>query len=295
MRNLVESSTHRIPSVIVFFSLLLGYHALSLAQTPDVNWIGQKTYRPSSIRSTHINGFGINATVDELPAGTGQIVVSKRVKNTTSVAVPAGYNIHEKIVKLGLRVVVGGSAGYVPGAVIVDFDQSGPALSPNQTTPVLIPSQGVILLPQPSCGLYLETLTVMGHSQRHFFYIPSNMDVRIRVRPPGQQTIDHAAAPGQIATLIVTRATPQTRYRLFYNNPVVGTMGSEGRLVAPRPSGAIWNGIARVTYRTTRLHTHNPGMDFPMNEEMNGMITVITVDGCTIRQKSVRLRIVHHG
>ena len=207
----------------------------------NLAWVGDKEYVPPAATRIQFDGFGIDDQVDVLPSGNLPISFQRRITNTGSRAVPAGYQITESVSQLAFQSVAG-TAGYVPGDpalfTVLTCTQPGPALPPGGselvtfTFPSAACTPGPGADPQPitglNCGMYRETLTIDAtgvvaesnegdNTSNHFFFVPSpsprinlvttlnpNNDPRIGIIPVQQVQVPVFQFPGPGPVTVAT-------------------------------------------------------------------------------------------
>ncbi|NWG87407.1 MAG: hypothetical protein HXY26_07870 [Hydrogenophilaceae bacterium] len=228
------------------------------------------------------------------PAAFG---ASRNVVNTSATTpVPAGYLVTERIVRW-VFVAASGTVGWVPGdpATHTVYTQTvaGPTLGPGASAPI---NFGPV--PSLPCGLYQETLTVDAGNTvtetdegdnvgRHFFFVPSTQNFVINVIPV-QTSIVHTAGPTNTHLFRITAAgAPAWRYGHF---SYVANEGSTAATIPPRntPGGPGPQVIQMVV--TPKTHTISR---FGLEPTVTGKITVISQDGCIIKQESAKAFIEH--
>jgi len=256
----------------------------------------------------------------------------RAIQNTGNAAIPAGYVVRERIVHWIFQAI-GGTAGYVPGPdathLVFECEQPGPPLAPGASAVLSfeVPSAFCQQMNPPAaltalpCGLYQETLTIdtgddvnetdeTDNESRHFFFVPSDVRISIvanpnptgnpdiMVGPAAQVIVRDWAAAGSSAWGFIISATPATaRFRVFGRSPVTGPLaGDSGMLVPATPLGPVGSPLL-MTYNITP----NPAFAGPCNniaamvyeEDISTKITVISEDGCVIRQRFVPTVVWH--
>lgn len=296
--------------------------ARPLPPQPNLRWDGPKSYVPSSV-TVQVSGFGINGSLDVLPAGPFPyaVTVTRDSFNDGTADAPAGYQISETVERLNL-VSTGSSIGFVPAPIPPIFSQTqlGPALPSGSST------SAIFSFPVPACGIYVETLTLDGAGSvaesnetdnvaQHYFAVPGNMLVNITVNPTGPVRMWHDQnAPAGFAptpaggslithTFTITATSPGTTFHYNYRQaPFVGSQGSVGKLVGPPPvmppSTPVAGPIVITFQVTPRTHDDAPATDIlteTVQEHFVPKVTAITSDGCFVRQNAAQVTVAHPG
>lgn len=267
----------------------------ALSACSNLVWQGPKTYTPPPIQQITVDDLGIDDVVDILtPAAFG---VSRNVVNDSATTpVPAGYLVTERIVRW-VFVAAGGTVGWVPGdpATHTVYTQTvaGPALAPGASAPI-----GFGPVPPLPCGLYQETLTVDAGNAvaeanegdnvgRHFFFVPSTQNFVINVIPVAPSIV-HTAGPTNTHTFRVTAAgAPAWVYGHF---SYVANEGSTAFTQPPRNTPGGPGPQVIQMFVTPKTHTISR---FGLEPTVTGKITVISQDGCIIKQESAKAFIEH--
>jgi hypothetical protein len=134
---------------------------------------------------------------------------------------------------------------------------------------------------------------------QHFFFVPSAQQFNISVAPipaggPMEPTIFHApAAPTLTHTFTITTATttpPPSPQWVFAHFSFVATEGSTADTM-PAPAAPGGPAPQIITMRVTpRTHNLAPLGFAPT---VTGKITVISQDGCAIKQETARVLVEH--
>ncbi len=278
---------------------------------PNLKWIGEKKFwrlnpqtgmlveiSPDTI--LYINGMGLNDSVTVLPNNVDSIWVSHRYQNDASVAVATPYIIGEKIYVKRL-IIAGNSAGYVDDPSQVVYQSSIPGS--------LLPAQGIdtawfgpFTLP---CGMFkqelkLDTANSVKESNEgdnevtKTIFMPSNQYFTLKKKVL-IATCDHNLPPGTVVSqfeVIVPAVPPPDTFSVYvtlytYKN---GAGASDKTELNPPPVVRVGPGTTQIfdmEIKELQQHEWAPG------NAHSGKITVISEDGCIIRQKSAGLFIEH--
>lgn len=241
---------------------LLAISACDLTWTPD-----DKIYAPPPATQITVDGFGIDDVVDVLADGGFPITITRTITNAGSVAVPAGYEVTEKVERLRFTAINPTFYAWQkvpdPRFTVLECTTTGPALAPGQSADIsfTFPSpecrapQGRPTPPGFDCGMHLETLTADAagivteisegnNDTEHFFFVPSRqgrLNMTHTVDPGGDPNIDVIPAP----------RPPSARIAAFnYGNvPSVARPHAVRFFFAGAPGGFILNGISPVNGR----------------------------------------------
>ena len=271
---------------------------------------GPKSYMPGPSSTLNVAGLGVDGPVDIL-SPFGPFTATRTLTNTSSTTpASAGYAVTDTIVRW-VFVAAAGRAGWVPGdpATHTVFSQtvSGPALAPGASTTIGFgPVLGAAALP---CGLYRQTITAdsggaLSESSKsdnvtqHFFFIPSTQQFNIAVNAllPGNTMFHEPAVPTATHNFTITTATtgpptappaPQWVFAHFT------WQANEGSMADAMPPPAAPGGPAPqlITMRVTPRTHGIPALGFA--HTVTGKITVISRDGCVIKQESATVLVEH--
>ena len=269
---------------------------------------GPKVYAPPPTNTLTVTGLGVNAPVDLL--APAPFSASRTLVNTSSFfSVPPGYLVTDTIVRWVFMATTG-SAGWVPGnpATHTVFTQTvpGPALAPGASATV---GFGPVLAGAPlPCGLYQQTISVdsgnavnetseTDNVTTHFFHVPSPQQFNIAVTPllPAGNVLRHrppVATPTHTFTVnpavpVAVLPTPAWVYAHF---SFVATEGSTADTL-PVPAAPGGPAPQVITMRVTPK-PHNPGPS-AFDPSVTGKVTVISQDGCVIKQESATVGMDH--
>jgi len=299
----------------------------------NLTWEGKKVYEPASVERPFIEGFGLNDWVDVLPTGDLPIRFSRTITNTGTDAVAAGYIVRERLVHWIFQAVGGAAgyvAGPDATHLIFECEQKGPALAPGESAMIEFEIPGtsclqmnptLVALTALPCGLYQETLTIDidddvaetdegDNESSHFFFIPSEADIDIVVTfdpfnspdissgAAGEAVAMAGLAPGSVAWRLTIEVTPPgTQYRIYGESPVVGPLaGDTGTLIPATPTGFL-SGQTILDYALDTNPTYagacNRFAPDAYEEDIGTKITVISEDGCAIRQRALPTVVWH--
>ena len=293
---------------------------------------GDKVYTPTTTK-VGVTGFGINGALDVLPPGTGGIGAMIFVVNNGNAPVPAGYTITDVVsathlVSTGTSV----GFMPVPGPPLFTATVPGPALAAKETAavgPIMvpIPKCGVYVetVTVDSADVVKES-SESDNVRSYFFEVPGTMMVDLSV-VENANSLWHAtaaqiaagASPGPPAGWLVSTGTgfathtftitpvaatapPSTYYYNYYQKPIFGSLGSSMILSGPapvQPPAPPVGAPVAISFQVDSLNTHNntPSTDILelklAKEEILGMVTAITSEGCFVTQKSAKVTIAH--
>ncbi len=255
----------------------------------DLAWEGEKDYAPATTK-IYVEDLGIEDSVDVLPAGV-PFSVARAVTNTGS-GNASGYEVREEILQYVFQAA-GGSAGWVPGDpdthIVFSDSVQGPALGANALDSVRFS------IPSLPCGLYEEILTLdsdddldetseRNNEGRHFFFVPSTQQFNINVVPVAPAIVHTAGRTNTHNFTITPAGAPGWIYGHF---SFVATEGSTADTV-PVPPDLTSPPLIRM-FVTPREHNFTSGFE----PSVTGKITVISQDGCVIKQETAKAIIEH--
>ena len=266
---------------------------------------GPKLYAPPPQSTLTVAGLGVDAPVDVL--APAPFTATRTLTNmSSSTAVPAGYSVTDTVVRW-VFVSAAGRVGWVPGdpATHTVFSQTvpGPALAPGASAALSFgPVLAAAALP---CGLYQQTITIdpagtvsetskSDNVTQHFFFVPSAQQFNIATASllPGNTMFHAPPVPTPTHDFTVTSATtvpppaPQWIFAHF------SWQANEGSTADTMPPPAAPGGPAPqvITMRVTpKRHDHPPGLA----PTVTGKVTVISRDGCVIKQESATVLVEH--
>ena len=268
---------------------------------------GPKTYAPTPLSTLNVAGLGVDGPVDIL-SPLGPFTAKRTLTNTSSTTpAPAGYAVTDTIVRW-VFVAAAGRAGWVAGdpATHTVFSEtvSGPALAPGASATIGFgPVLGAAAL---RCGLYRQTITAdsggavsestkSDNVTQHFFFIPSTQQFNIAVNAllPGNTMFHEPAVPTATHTFTITTATtvpppaPQWVFAHFT------WQANEGSMADTMPPPAAPGGPAPqlITMRVTPRTHGISALGFAPT--VTGKVTVISQDGCVIKQESATVLVEH--
>lgn len=275
-----------------FFTVLLAAVTLVLtACRPNISWEGPKTYSLQT-EQLQVDDLGIDDVVDILPPGTQSFTVTRAITNTSDRRVSAGYSITENIV-LWVFQAAGGSAGWVPGDesthTVYNATQTGPELAPGESAPISFS----VVIPL-TCGLYQETLTVdsdniiaesdeQDNEASHFFFVPSTQHFNITVTPI-QDSLGHDLGPTHTHDFVITAAGAPGW--VFGHFSFVAQEGSKADTVPAPPTPFAGASQTIQMFVTPKTHDSVSGT-------ITGKVTVISQDGCIVKQKTATAFVEH--
>ena len=278
--------------------------AALVACQPNLTWKDAKEYTPPAPKIL-VEGLGINDSV-AIFAGPVPFSIMDTLMNTSlNAAVPVGYTLRERILRWVFQAVAG-AVRWVPGDTLthtVFADTiSGPALPPEGRAAITFDS-----IPALPCGLYGETLTAdleddVGESNeadndgQHFFFVPSAQNFSIVVTPlvnPPELFHNHGTTATHTFTVApvpapVAGAPPGT----FAHFTFVATEGSTAATVPAAPAPIPPAGLV-ITMQVTSIEHSLGGGGLGFVPMLTGKVTVISADGCVIRQETARVLIEH--
>jgi hypothetical protein len=267
-----------------------------LASCSNLTWVGPKTYVPPMVNQITVENLGVDDEVDILVPNLTGLTVSRTITNEGFLgAAPAGYTIDETIVRWVFQAVAG-SAGWVPGDpathTVYSASVAGPALASGASAPV---SFGPV--PPLPCGLYQQTMTIDSgvavtesdegdNVAERFFFVPSTQQFNIDVAAINP-TITHDAGPIITHTFTVN---PAGATAWVYGH--FSSVATEGSTAATMPAPPANGGPApQVITMTVTPQEHTiPGGFQPT---VTGKVTVISQDGCVVKQETARVLVEH--
>jgi hypothetical protein len=234
----------------------LGLAACNLAWTPD-----RKDYLPPPVNRIDVDDFGVDAPVDILATGQLPVTVTRKLTNTGSFPVRAGYSVTETVRRLRFQAINPVSYQWVevadPAFTYFTCTAPGPALAPGATADVTFTFPGPNCVGPPGqptpavldCGLYKETLVVDAgtdvsetdegdNETEHFFFIPSSQGRLNMMRTPdpgGDPNIDVVGPPPRTAVINIFKYPPGPTMVVAHNVRITS---------APPTAGWIVNGIS---------------------------------------------------
>lgn len=260
-----------------FCILVLGFGlaACNLAWTPD-----RKEYLPPPVDRIDVDGFGVDAPVDILGTGQLPITITRKLTNTGSFPIRAGYTVTETVKRLRFRAINPVSYQWIevpdPAFTYFTCTAPGPALAPGATADVSFTFPGPNCVgrsgqPTPAvldCGLYKETLVVdagtdVGETDEgdneteHFFFIPSSQGRLNMVRTPdpgADPNIDVVGPRPPTAVININRYPPGPTTVVAHNVVITSAPPTAGWIVngiSPRNgarSGAVGNLVPPVRF-----------------------------------------------
>lgn len=281
---------------IIVWSMLAVF-VLAAIGCANLKWSEPKTYAPPPAGSIVVNGFGINGPVTILQPGPGPISVSHPITNTGTAAVPGGYLVTDTVIQWIFQGSPVSGYGWVPGPAatrtVPTTPAVGPALAPGATATLTFPP---FLVPN-TCGLFSETLTadatgvVVEDDEAdnidptpHLFFIPSTQQFNIAVVAI-DDTLFHE--DGDVAAHTFT-ITPSGAPGWIYAGFSFTTNEGSTAYTVPAPPLAAGPAPQAITMRVvTQKHAAGSG-------QLTGKITVISNDGCVIKQQSATVLIEHN-
>lgn len=280
---------------IIAFAVVL----FSTIGCTNLTWIGDKTYAPAATATLDVAGLGVNDSVDILPPGAAP-VATRAITNDSSVAAPGGYEVTDVVTQWVFTANTGSygfSAGDPATHTVFSGSAVGPALAPGQT-------QSLSFGPMPplACGLYQETLTIdvggdvvesneADNSSSHFFFVPSDQQFAINVTTL-TSGINHDAGdtPTHIFNIVPLLPTASWTYAHF---TFVATEGSTAYTdpAPPVPAPGGPGGLTTITMHVVPKEHKIPSLGF--QPTVTGKVTLISEDGCVIRQRTARVFVEH--
>ena len=264
-----------------------------MACRPDLQWTEPKTYTPPPAATLYVDGLGIDDSVSIMSADT--FSVSHRITNAGRAGIQTPYTALDSLVRwifqggptVGYSWVPGPAATHTVGVLAA----SGLPLPAGRTAPLAFP-----LVADLPCGLYRETLVLDSGGtvaetneannvdpKNHFFFVPSNQDFTISVAEING-AIGHDAAANTHTFTINSAGAPGW---VFAGFSFVATEGSQA-VTDPAPPAVGGPGPQIITMRV-EPQRHN----FTGGGTVTGKITVISADGCVLRQMTARVFVEH--
>lgn len=279
-------------------NLALFVTVLAMSACANLVWVEPKTYTPGS-SEIEVDGFGINGPVDILPVGTSSVMISHVITNDGSSPVAAGYEITETVVQWVFQrnvFSVGWRAGDPATHTMAALTQSGPALAPGQSATIVFGP-----FPVGSCGLFGETLMLDGtgivaetsdqdNEDEHLFFVPSSQVINISTNVVND-TLFHRVGRTKTHEFVINSGGAGNQW-LYSGFSTIATEGSTAD-VNPRPVVGALSGPAPQTidmFVIPEVHKFS-GLGFAPS--VKGKITVISPDGCVVKQKVAEVLLEH--
>lgn len=267
--------------------------------TPNLGWVGDKTYSPPASAELQVEKLGIDDEVDILAPGAVPIV-SHTITNTGTGAAPAGYTVNETVIQW-VFIATTGSAGYVAGDpathTVFTADAPGPALGPGGSQAISFgPITGL------GCGLYQETLTVdqgntvtesdEGNNQvQRFFFVPSTQQFNVTPAVINNQLFHADGRTNTHNFAVAPVGVPGPPFDCIFGHfSWVATEGSRADAM-PVPPVRFPGCVGAIDMFVSPREHKIPPLGF--QPTVNGKVTVLSEDGCVIHQSSGRVFIEH--
>ena len=282
---------------LTLLSLLL-YACPPAPQAVDLAWSGlPPDIRPGIQDTLILDDLGIADTVYVL-SGTTLQAASKNILNRSGNDLPASadFDIRVRLEQYAFQAVLPASVRYVPtGNFLVDTLLDGPAPIGGLDSALFTAN-----LNQPlNCGMYklsmyidpgqdlMETDT-SNNLYEDFLFVLSQQQFNIQLNTPEPARVQESVGPNQLAhTYSVLPASPTITNAFYTNFKVQTNMGSTASS-APVPSVNLSPLPALIT---VRVSPSAPPVDVIENMEVK--ITVISADGCVIKQRAALIEILH--
>lgn len=276
--------TRLLPLVLVFVC----------ACNPNLAWIGEKTYDPMPVDTLFVEDLGVEDSVAILQPTAFSI--AHALANPSRQSVAGGYEVKEEILRWVFQAA-GGSAGWVPGDpdthIVFADSLSGPALAAGAVDSVSFGPIGPL-----DCGLYEQILTLdsdgevdesdeQDNEERYFFFVPSTQQFNINVVEV-EPAIFHAAGPTNTHDFVISAAGAPGW--VFGHFSFVATEGSQARTM---PAPPATGGPAAQTIQMIVTPREHDLPDLGFAPTVTGKITVISRDGCVVKQETARALVEH--
>jgi hypothetical protein len=249
-----------------------------------------KTFTPAQTGKILVEGFGVNDSVAVLPVGTSPTNVSIGLANRGSGTVSGAYAVREVIEVFALRSP---PVRFEPVDTVFDAVFPGPTPIAAGDTAAF---SAAVTVPA-TCGLYRETLIAdtadavdesdeTNNRRVDWFFIPSNQQFNIMVNVLDDD-ITHEM-PVNTHTFTVTASFVPPVDSVFLGGfTFVATAGDLASIdLAPGKYP-----LPLVIQMTVTPRTHViPGGFAPT---VTGKVTVISKDGCVVKQQTARVAVQH--
>jgi hypothetical protein len=271
---------------------------LSLAacgQQSDLAWVPPKTFTPAQVDKIFVDSLGVNDSVAILPVGTSPSAIQKQLRNAGPGTASGAYQVREVVEQLAFRFP---PARFEVVDTVFDSSFPGPApIAPGAAAPfsanVTVPA---------TCGLFRETLIAdaggalaetdeTNNTQVDWFFIPSNQQFNITVDTILDQFTHDRPAPVNTHNFrVLSAAVPPVTQVLYTGFSFVATEGSTATtLPAPGGPGPVPLPAVLRMLVTPQVHAIPGGFQ----PTITGKVTVISLDGCVVKQQSARAFIEH--
>lgn len=264
----------------------------------DLTWTSTApAILPGVIDTLEIEDLGIADTVYVLSGNTLQSV-SKQIRNVSAIGLPSGsgYNVRVVLEQYAFQAVLTGTIGYVPtGNILVDTLLPGPSPIASQDSALFTAS----LNQQLACGLYKLTMQIDSAGQNFndsnlannlyedFIFAPSNQLFNVQLLTPDPAQISESAPPPVTHTFNVTAGNPAVTGVLYATLKVQATHGSTAISAPAQPVRLTpLPAVINVTVKPSA-----PPVD--VIEDVLLKVTLFSDDGCVLRQKTARVKVLH--
>jgi len=262
---------------------------LVVSCTPNLFWSGEKQYNPSQSK-IYVDGLGINDSVTILYPDS-QFVVSRLLNNGGTSAINQVYLVDDKIKRMTFFAVAG-TAGFIEQDLVYQMTVPGPQLNAQTADSVFFGVIGPL-----DCGLYKQIMTAdtsnvvkelneNDNAGTHYFLVPSNQNFGLS-KTEIITGLPHTA--GMIHTtdfnIVAGIDTVWVGHFSF-----IATEGSTASIDVATPLMIPPFGTQTVKmFVTPKDHKINSGFE----PTVTGKLTVISNDGCIIKQKKAKVFIEH--
>lgn len=258
---------------------------------PNLDWEGEKTYDPFMDR-IFVGGLGINDSVTILFPDSA-LTVAKLLENDGR-ASASGYFNSDDIIRMRF-VAIAGSFGFTETTDTV-FSQilSGPTLASGASDSVTF---GII--DSLECGVYkqvmkADTTDVLtetnenDNQDEHYFLVPSTQTFGLS-KNELVTGLPHDHGTTTTTTFTVTTTTDTAWITGF---SFVATENSTAAVDVTLPLQVLPASTQDVNMMVTSIEHSVPG---GFESSINGKLTVISNDGCVIKQESAKVFIEHQN
>jgi hypothetical protein len=292
----MKNSLISIPFLIVLVCLSLGCPRPQ--QPVDLSWSPTApVIQPGVTDTLIIEDLGIDDTVYVLQGSLLQSV-SKPIDNLSANELNnrTNYNVRVVLEQYAFQAILPSDIKYVPtGNLVVDTLIPGPAPIAARNSAVFT----AMLNKQLDCSLYKLSMQIDANGTlqdpnpannlyEDFIFVPSQQQFNIQLATQEPAQLRESIGPGQLAhTFNILPASPTIANAFYTNLKVQTTQGSTASSV-PTP-GTDLNPIpANID---VNVDPSIPPVD--VIEKMTVKITIISPDGCVLKQKSAEIDILH--
>lgn len=283
-------------------SLLLIVLVVTGCQNPqqpvDLSWSpATPDIQPGVVDTLILDDLGVNDTIYVLQGILLQSV-SKVIRNLSAQELmsASGYNVRVVLEQYAFQANLPSDIRYVPtGNVVVDTLLPGPTpiaagdsavftANLNQSLNCLLYKLTMIINPD---GMVPETDTT-NNLYEDYIFVLSQQQFNIQLATPDPVQVKESGGANQLAHSFNILAASPTINNVYYTNLKVQTTHGSTAASLPLPGPAL---LPLPAVINVNVSPSAPPVD--VIENMLVKITVISPDGCVLKQKSARVEILH--